>query len=109
MSFNKNHTSYDVWLDYVIEKRNEIVELENELQEINHNIIDEYLVYGNENIPEHLNEQYTKVDEKLSSTKREFTYIKLLDRWLKDKSKKPRNYEWLSIYQELKKEWFSQV
>ena len=49
-----------LWNDLVIEKQNEIDELESDLYNINQIIIDEYLETRNENIRPELNEQYQR-------------------------------------------------
>ena len=66
---HKNNVSCDIWNDLVIEKQNEIDELESDLYNINQIIIDEYLETRNENIRPELNEQYKEIDDKLQDAK----------------------------------------
>ena len=69
---HKNNVSCDIWNDLVIEKQNEIDELESDLYNINQIIIDEYLETRNENIRPELNEQYKEIDDKLQDAKISF-------------------------------------
>tara|TARA_Y100000591_G_C21471575_1_gene515928 strand:- start:243 stop:566 length:324 start_codon:yes stop_codon:yes gene_type:complete len=101
---HKNKVSCDIWNDLVIEKQNEIDELESDLYNINQIIIDEYLETRNENIRPELNEQYKEIDDKLQDAKRGYEYIKLLDKWLDKKVKPNKNfYKNMKIYDELKR------
>ena len=104
MSKHKNSVSCELWNDLVIEKQNEIDELEGDLYNINQIIIDEYLETRNENIRPELNQQINEIDNKLQDAKRSYEYIKLLDKWLDKKVKPNKNfYKNMKIYDELKR------
>ena len=79
---HKNNVSCDIWNDLVIDKQNEINDLENDLHKIQETILDEYLITHKEDVEPELMEQYRTTDTELQSIKRQYTYIKLLDKWL---------------------------
>ena len=72
--------SYDVWLDCIDTKRNEIIELENKLEEINHNILDEFLFTGNEKVRDDLLQEYRNTNSELASQQRQLEYLNLMDK-----------------------------
>ena len=100
---HKNNVSCDIWNDLVIEKQNEINDLENDLHKIQETILDEYLITHKEDVEPELMEQYRTTNTELQSIKRQYTYIKLLDKWL-DKVKPDKNFnKKMKIFDELKR------
>ena len=72
--------SYDVWLDCIDTKRNEIIEIENKLEAINHNILDEFLFTGNEKVRDDLLQEYRNTNSELAFQQRQLEYLNLMDK-----------------------------
>ena len=73
-------TSYDVWLDATLETQNKISELSSELEEIHHQILDEYLGTKNQYVRDELLDAYKKTKSELCSKESQLEYLNLMDK-----------------------------
>lgn len=78
MSYKDN--SYDVWLDATLETQNKISELSSDLEEIHHQILDEYLGTKNQYVRDELLDAYKKTKSELCSKERQLEYLNLMDK-----------------------------
>ena len=78
----KRTNSYDLFLDYVLEQQDKILELSCELENAEELILDNYLETLDENIPDEMHQRFKDAHYKLQSAKRQFEYIEILERHL---------------------------
>ena len=103
MSNYKRRNSYDLFLDYVLEQQDKILELSCELENAEELILDNYLETLDENIPDEMHQRFKDAHYKLQSAKRQFEYIEILERHLYKLNSKDKNIEQdFKFYQDLK-------